>query len=398
MVQASVKKRPSVFIRIASGLLFLAASLCFLFEAGAYLPFLPYVGTIGNVVVTYFDCWILVVSIAAGIPLALLWRRYRTRFYLISSIISGLSVVMAVIVIVAIASAMHPFGIRINPLAEFNVKFIMGEQPDSETTFEEYAGQPLKVMIWRPHSPTSGKLPVMLYVHGGGFTGGFADFRAKDMRWFADRGWLVMATEYSLSTKEKHYWDVTLDQVGCGMVWAQKHAAEFGGSSDALFLIGDSAGGNLALRAAFGANRDLLTSHCGRPPHVRAVSVMYPVIDLAANYGNGNPNPLLGPTGRMFSDSYLGGTPAQFPGRYSAVNPTSLIGPGIPPTQIVQPNHDHLVLPGPNIEFFEKVTKQGVDARMVKVPFGEHGDDLTDNGINDQILRQATLQFFSRYR
>jgi acetyl esterase/lipase len=205
-----------------------------------------------------------------------------------------------------------------------------------------------------------------------------------------------MAIEYSLSTKDNHYWDVTLDEVACGMIWAQKHAADFGASGDKLFLIGDSAGGNLALRAAYGANRDLLTSHCGKPPRVTAVGVNYPVIDLVANYPN--PDPLMGPTGRMFSDDYLGGPPAQFPERYSAVNPTSLIGPGIPPTLIIQPNHDHLVLPGSNIEFFERVTKQGVDARMIKVPFGEHGDDLTDNGINDQILRQATLQFFSHYR
>ena len=215
--------------------------------------------------------------------------------------------------------------------------------------------------------------------------------------WFAERGWLVLSVEYTLSSDVEHLWNVTPEQIGCALAWIGEHATDYGGDPSNLFMIGESAGGNLVINASYASNRKLLKSNCGQNfPHVKAISVAYPVTDVASFYHD--PDPLLGPGARKMVGSYTGGSPESFPDRYASVDANAFVGNGIPATQLIQPEQDHFVIPGPNYTFLQKVGGLGVETRLIKVPYGEHADDEIDNGMNNQIFRQATLSFFDRFR
>lgn len=372
-------------------------ALCFVAEVGAYLPKLPFVGLIGTAIVAIFDSWFILAGVLSTMLLIFLWRRYRAASLATGAVLSSIVTVMAFVVAIRIALAVHPFGIWINPLGGLGLTSLTGVPADSEATYGAFQGRPLKLLIYRPHQPQSQRAPVLVYVHGGGWIEGTADSGSRNMRWFAEHGWIVFSVEYSLSSDVEHLWNVTPEQIGCALAWIGEHATDYGGDPSNLFMEGESAGGNLVINAAYASNRKLLKSNCGQGlPHVKAISVAYPVTDVASFYHD--PDPFLGPGAQKMAGGYTGGSPESFPDRYASINSSTFVGDGIPPTQLIQPEQDHFVIPGPNYTFLRKVAGLGVETRLIKVPYGEHADDEIYNGINNQILRQATLSFFDRFR
>src|SRR6202041_4055353 len=97
---------------------------------------------------------------------------------------------------------------------------------------------------------------------------------------------LAVSIDYPLSSVDRHLWDITTSQVGCAMAWTAANAAQLGGDPDRISLLGSSAGGNLAINAAYLANAGRLESSCGGTvPRISAGSALYPPVDLAAAWG-----------------------------------------------------------------------------------------------------------------
>ncbi len=96
--------------------------------------------------------------------------------------------------------------------------------------------------IYRP-KVSRGPLPIVLYVHGGGFR-----ILSKDSHWimalmFARRGYLVVNINYRLAPE--HPFPAALEDCATAYEWVKEHAAEYGGDLSRLVLAGESAGANL---------------------------------------------------------------------------------------------------------------------------------------------------------
>ena len=101
--------------------------------------------------------------------------------------------------------------------------------------------------VYRP-TGQPGPWPVVLYVHGGAFR-----ILSKDTHWmmalgFARRGYLVLNINYRLAPR--HPYPAAIEDACEALVWAMKHAAEYGGDPTRLVLAGESAGANLATALA----------------------------------------------------------------------------------------------------------------------------------------------------
>lgn len=97
--------------------------------------------------------------------------------------------------------------------------------------------------VYRPVEP-EGPLPVVLYVHGGGFR-----ILSKDTHWlmglaFARRGYLVLNIDYRLAPA--HPFPAALLDVAAAYRWALAHADRFGGDPSRVVVAGESAGANLS--------------------------------------------------------------------------------------------------------------------------------------------------------
>lgn len=134
---------------------------------------------------------------------------------------------------------------RLHPLARperHGVEVRRDVQYAPESGLEEH-----RLDVYRPIE-RSGPLPIVLYVHGGGFR-----ILSKDTHWimglaFARRGFLVFNVGYRLAPR--HPFPCAVEDVAAAYAWVVRHAEEHGGDLSRLVLAGESAGANLVTSLA----------------------------------------------------------------------------------------------------------------------------------------------------
>lgn len=100
----------------------------------------------------------------------------------------------------------------------------------------------------------TGPAPVLIYLHGGGYSGGDKHFESGPLKQrMAQRGWIVLSANYSLRPQAQ--WPEHLMDVKRVIAWVHAHAEEFGMDDGALVVAGSSAGAHLAIHAALTANQ-----------------------------------------------------------------------------------------------------------------------------------------------
>ncbi|MER5636531.1 alpha/beta hydrolase [Kitasatospora sp. NPDC002227] len=132
------------------------------------------------------------------------------------------------------------------------------------------AGVP--VQIYRPfESARGGRVPTVLFIHGGGFVVGDLDTHDGICRRLCrDAAAVVVSPDYRLAPE--HPFPLGYEDCLAVAHHVADHLADFGGSHGPLAVAGDSAGGNLATGVAL-AFRDE-----GRP--LAAQLLAYPTTDL----------------------------------------------------------------------------------------------------------------------
>lgn len=108
-------------------------------------------------------------------------------------------------------------------------------------------GGPVPLRVFKPHA--TGPLPVVLYVHGGGWAVGSVVQNEPLIRTLAARaGWAIAAPTYRLAPE--HPFPAGLEDTIAAGQWLQIEGAAHGLDPTRMALSGTSAGGNLALAAA----------------------------------------------------------------------------------------------------------------------------------------------------
>ena len=113
----------------------------------------------------------------------------------------------------------------------------------------------LYLNVWTPNTSADAKLPVMVWVYGGGFQAGATSEPRQDGEALAHRGVVIVSMNYRLGifgffslpelTKESaHHASGNyglLDQVAA-LEWVRKNIAAFGGDPENVTIFGESAG------------------------------------------------------------------------------------------------------------------------------------------------------------
>lgn len=104
--------------------------------------------------------------------------------------------------------------------------------------------------VYRPVK-RSGPLPIVLYLHGGGFR-----ILSKETHWlmglaFARAGFVVFNANYRLAPE--HPFPAAAQDACSVYRWAVDNASRFGGDAERIVVAGESAGANLAAVLAVGA-------------------------------------------------------------------------------------------------------------------------------------------------
>jgi acetyl esterase len=139
----------------------------------------------------------------------------------------------------------------------------------------------------RAYAPVARRgLPVVAYLHGGGWTvGSIASFDAVARELAVAAGALVVSVGYRLAPE--HPFPAPVDEAAAVLRWLAANAEAVGGDGARLAVAGDSAGANLATVAA----RRLRDE--GGPP-LRMQALVYPACDAALDT----------PSARRFASGY----------------------------------------------------------------------------------------------
>jgi para-nitrobenzyl esterase len=128
---------------------------------------------------------------------------------------------------------------------------------DAAPLGEKPAEDCLYLNVWRPAgAPADAKLPVMVWIYGGGFVNGGASPAVYDGSQFAKNGVVLVSFNYrlghlgffahpALSAEQK---DAPLANYGlldqiAALQWVQRNVAAFGGDPGNVTIFGESAGG-----------------------------------------------------------------------------------------------------------------------------------------------------------
>lgn len=123
----------------------------------------------------------------------------------------------------------------------------MKSSPD-ETLYNELIprkdGSLLRLLIHQPKSRPKKALPMVYWMHGGGYALGMPEMiYASLVRTMMD-SCIIDAPDYTLSGTKP--FPAGLEDCWQGLLWIRKHLKELGARSDQIFVGGESAGGGLA--------------------------------------------------------------------------------------------------------------------------------------------------------
>lgn len=110
-------------------------------------------------------------------------------------------------------------------------------------------GKRARLDIYRRKGADLHDAPVLVQVHGGGWTIGTKEQQGLLlMNRMAQRGWVCVAMNYRLAPK--HPFPAQIIDVKKAIAWTREHIAAYGGDPSYLVVTGGSAGGHLAALAA----------------------------------------------------------------------------------------------------------------------------------------------------
>lgn len=104
---------------------------------------------------------------------------------------------------------------------------------------------PVPLRIYTPRESLPGRLPVFMFIHGGGSIMGSLDsFDAVCQQLCASSGCLLISVAYRLAPE--HSFAMSVDDCYDALVWTHQNAASLGGDPSRLAIGGESGGGCLA--------------------------------------------------------------------------------------------------------------------------------------------------------
>lgn len=273
----------------------------------------------------------------------------------------------------------------------------------SDVTYESLPGfRPLTLDLYLP-SDRKSPHPLVLYIHGGGWTAGhsrqsgaFDDFPGV-LAALAARGYTVASLNYRLSSEAP--FPAAIQDVKAAIKFVRAHADEYSVDQSKGVVWGGSAGGHLAALAALTCGVKELEPELPPNPSPDAVHVSeqsdcmqgavtwYGVFDLSmAPSLNGSNAP--SPTIRKFlncADSCPAAT-------LEAASPIHYVASKSPPFLLVHGSGDKTVDPLQSTHFKEVMERAGAHAELLMIP----GVDHSFIGATPEATRDASLRALHR--
>lgn len=235
--------------------------------------------------------------------------------------------------------------------------------------------------------------PTVIFVHGGGWNKGDKGLRVggRDVygnigRFFAAHGVGAAVINYRLLSKAT--WRQQIADVARAVAWVHRNVGRYGGDSEALFLVGHSAGAHLAASVAL--HREPLAAEglglkaiCG----LIAVSGVYDMVDPQTF--------ALGAKLSYLEKRFKEGDPTSAWRR--AASPLFDLDPGAPPVLLLYASGEWPWLQRQSQLLHTALEAAGLPGRMIEVQADNHARLALDLSRQDRTVGAESLAFIAAH-
>ncbi|MEZ6063592.1 MAG: alpha/beta hydrolase [Planctomycetaceae bacterium] len=228
-------------------------------------------------------------------------------------------------------------------------------------------------------------VPVLVFIHGGGWKGGSReDYHYYGVR-FAEKGYVVATISYRLSGIAP--FPAAVQDAKCAVRWVRKHAAEYHIDPNRIAAAGGSAGGHLVMMVGYSSDVPDFDRSGGNfdvSSRVQAVVNFYGPVDLTTPYARSH----------ELVTSFIGRSYDDATEAYRSASPLTHITSDDPPTLTFHGTLDDLVPVEQADTLDAALKKAGVESRYERLEGWPHGMDLAQV-VNDYCFNRM-LEFFDQ--
>jgi len=277
-----------------------------------------------------------------------------------------------------------------NNLLGLQEKYYKPENCEIQEFKVDLKGVPsFNLYFYRPKNKKE-KLPVVLYVHGGGwFLGGKEVFDMYIRKLCNKINMAVAFVDYSLSPEVKY--PVAINQVYGALKYIKNNVGDLNVDAGKIAIAGDSAGGNMATVTAIRASKE-------NGPKVRAQVLIYPVTDLEMNYKSyeefENGPWLTKKSMEEFKKAYLPDDYKENDTYHSPIKASLEELASLPPTLVIVDENDPLRDEGE--QYAQKLDDAGVETLSLRIN-GTFHDYMMLNALSDTPQAKETLKIVASF-
>lgn len=314
-------------------------------------------------------------GIGIAITVALLFKRPRNeRFFITPALAAAVFGFVFPQLAYMLSAERENVTVRFNPLSYVTFSGATTIEPTRVIAYKSAAPQDLELAYYQ--SKTPGQRPAVVLLHGGGWRYGSHLETGDWPRLLTEAGFHVVSVQYRLANDTYHTWRDAPSDVHDALTYLQSHAAELLVEPSQIHLLGQSAGGHLALLEAY------------LHDDAKSVVSLYAPIDLTLDYATSRDE--------ASELDFIGGPPRQYANRYRAVSPITYVSSRSPRTLIIQGKTDDLVVTENATLLAQALTDNRVEHEVVLLPMTGHSFENQRGGFATQIAEQRVLRFLSR--
>jgi acetyl esterase/lipase len=234
----------------------------------------------------------------------------------------------------------------------------------SNVTYLTASNLEAKLDLYVTRTPAKA-LPTLIWIHGGGWTGGSKD-TATGIPAYLAMGMNVVNVEYRLARVAPA--PAAVEDCRCALRWIIQHAKEYGIDATRLVVAGGSAGGHLALTTGMLPASAGLDRQCPGPDNLKVAAIVN-------WYGIADVNELLdGPNMRAYAVTWLGSAPNRDE-IARRVSPLTYVRAGLPPVLTIHGDADPTVPYEQSVRLHNALAGAGIANELLTMPGGKHGFD-----------------------
>ena len=272
---------------------------------------------------------------------------------------------------------------QVSALATTEVKLLR------DVTYATADNLPLKLDVYRLDPPPAKPAPAVIFIHGGGWSGGDKSDHQAMLGVVARAGYVVFSINYRLS--QQALFPAQIHDCKAAVRWVRANAQTYGADARRIGVFGTSAGGHLAALLGTSGGVGELEGSLGnelQSSRVAAVCDWFGPADLRSSAR------LTGDAAKIVTQ-LLGGQPAENPHLAELASPVCFIDQSDPPFLIIHGRSDPLVPYAQSTELRDVLEAAGVPVELITVPGGKHGNFAATKPSVEELTKRM-IAFFDK--